>query len=520
MRVDKISSTLEELGLDRKAYHLLKRASIHHVSGIIVRGQSGIINIKGMGMVTFNHIVSILARHLNIPEDGVFSEKNFQDALAYEGKEFDPLDAPITVLDLPLSTCNALNSVGVFVMRDLLRLKTQVVDRYGIKGLRKTETRRVYTELNMYLSRHSQLNTERKIVETLTIPTVINLNTIIAAIIRDERTLRIVEFRANQLLTLEEIAIKAGGVTRERIRQIIDQTHKRIRENLNLLKIFCDFFEEVIEDIGKGLETTSFAIESLVKQCKLHLPGELLNATEEELQILILIIRLLAIHDKPWISDYIYNRWKKFVFLACMAAPSIKGHDVVNQTLIDNKVKNKKLSYKELAFLILSKEKRPMHWSEVVDHAYRIKRRDSFNSAALYNALSSCPDLFVRVDSGTYALAEWGVSQVDTYPDIIASILKSSGKPLSADAIYHKVNGIRQVKQSTLIMSLEMHPRFYKSLQKTYGLRAWLPPRERQTLRTPEWLVEDRDSYKRLEQAIQRGYNIENIIQVDLNDTN
>lgn len=518
MQNNKMSSTLEELGFDRRAYHLLKRASIHHVSSLIVRGRSGILNIKGMGMTTVNHIISVVAKHLGLPEDEVFSEKTMQEALIYEEKPFDPLDAPITVLDLPLSTCNTLNSLGVFVMRDLLRLKAEVADGYGIEGLRKTETRRIYTELNLYLSRHNQPNMERKVLETATIPTVINLSTILAATIRDERTLQIIEFRAKQLLTLEEIANNVGGVTRERIRQIIDQVHERTRENLHLLKMFCDFFEEIFESISKDIDDVSFTIDNLVTQCKTHLPDELLKATDGDLYVLIIIIRLLAIHDKPWANEYIYDKWKNFVFLACMANPSIKRHDIVNQTLIDNKIKNKKLSYKELVFQILSTEKRPMHWSEVVDHAYRMKKRNSFNSTALYNAISSHPDVFVRVDAGTYALAEWGFSQVDTYPDIIASILKSIGKPLSADALYLRVNELRQVKQSTLIMSLEMHPRFYKSLQKTYGLRAWLPPRERQTLRTPEWLVEDSDSYKRLEQATQRGYDIENMIQADLDD--
>ena len=294
MQVNKISSTLEELSLDRKAYHLLKRASIHHVSGIIVRGQSRILNIKGMGMITFNHIVSVVAKHLNIPEDEVFGEKTMQYASSNEEKAFDPLDAPITLLDLPRSTYVTLNSLGAFVIRDLLRLKAKVADEYEIDGLQKTETRRLYTELNMYLSRHNQPSIERKIVKAATIPTVINLSTILAAIIRNERTLRIVELRANQLLTLEEIAIEVGGVTRERIRQIIDQVHERVRENLYLLKVFCDFFEERIESIGKELNEIDFTIEALAKQCRLQLSNQLHNTTEKELRVLISITRLLV----------------------------------------------------------------------------------------------------------------------------------------------------------------------------------------------------------------------------------
>ena len=293
---------------------------------------------------------------------------------------------------------------------------------------------------------------------------------------------------------------------------------KGTQENLNLLKIFCDYFEKRADTIEKRLNGNNFSINALGKECKSQLPIQGLSATEKELEVLIAILRLMAIHDKVWAHEYIYTRWKKFVFLACIAAPSIKGHEAVSKALVDNKIKNKKLSYKELALFNIVNEKLPMHWSEIAERAYRMKRRNWFNYTALYNTLMNHPDVFVRVDSGTYALVEWGFSQVDTYPDIIASILKSSNKPLSADAIYHKVNEIRQVKQSTLIMSLDMHPRFYRSFEKTYGMRVWLPPREKQTLRTPEWLVEDSDSYKRLEQASQRGYDIENMLQSDLDN--
>jgi hypothetical protein len=127
----------------------------------------------------------------------------------------------------------------------------------------------------------------------------------------------------------------------------------------------------------------------------------------------------------------------------------------------------------------------------------------------------SHPNEFVRVDVGTYALFEWGYSQAEYYPDIIASILKSEKKSISLDAIYIKVCQIRDVRQSTLTMLLSMHPRFYKSRENTYGLRVWLPPREKQTLRTPEWLVEDSDSIKRIEQSVQRGYDVESMIAVD-----
>ena len=46
-------------------------------------------------------------------------------------------------------------------------------------------------------------------------------------------------------------------------------------------------------------------------------------------------------------------------------------------------------------------------------------------------------DSFVRVDAGTYALAEWGHNRVATYPDIIASILKLHNRSLPFSAYFH-----------------------------------------------------------------------------------
>ena len=96
----------------------------------------------------------------------------------------------------------------------------------------------------------------------------------------------------------------------------------------------------------------------------------------------------------------------------------------------------------------------------------------SFNSSALYNALMSDPDSFVRVDAGTYALAEWGHNRVATYPDITSSILKSHRKSLPSETIFSKVNEVRPIKPVTLTMLLDLHPRFYRSLEKTYGLKS------------------------------------------------
>lgn len=511
----RLSATLEELGLDRRAYHLLKRRGIHRVGDIIAYGKEGILNIKGMGFLTTNHIFSVVARYLNAQEEELFGTDIMQKAKTFTARHLDPLDTPLNILNLPSSVLNTLASSGLFVLRDLLGWKSGGANGHDTGIVNTAEIKQIYSEFVRYLAESENSNTAIPDLKEGTQPVSIDLNTVIAAILTDERTIKIVKLRALQLLTLEEIAAEVGGVTRERIRQIIYHVHKRIRENLGLFTMCCQRFEGIVEESGTQLEAEGWTVSRVVEQFKSRLGDAYIVATDDELAILIAVIRLVAIHEISWISEKVQTRWKKLSFLACYAAPPIKAHPGVGQVLAKEEEQNRRVSYKELALTILSKEQKPMHWSRIAEKAYHLGRRDSFNSTALYNALMSDPDLFVRVDAGTYALAEWGFNRVDTYPDIIASILKSHKKALPGEKIFFKVDEIRPIKRVTLTMLLDLHPRFYKSLEQTYGLRVWLPDREKQTLRTPEWLIEDSDSYRRLEHAIQRGYDVESILKAD-----
>lgn len=328
----------------------------------------------------------------------------------------------------------------------------------------------------------------------------------------DPRLWQVLEMRVDKLMTLEEIG-NCFAITRERVRQIERRAWDQFKKHTIIVAPLFDLMEQYIKQRCESREELASCIGDVL------LKNECV-ADMSDIQKFILLIRTLVFID-PEINKkgYVEKRWPRFSYIACKAEPPVIRHYQTADAVEKEKEKNRKLSYREIAFQILKSEGQPLHWSEIAERAYRLKRRDSFNSTALYNAMMNHPQIFVRVDSGTYALVEWGFGQVDYYPNIIASILKSSKTPLSADAIYHKVNEIRQVKQSTLLMSLDMHPRFYKSLEKTYGLRIWLPPREKQTLRTLERLVEDSDSYKRLEQASHRGYDIESMIQADLDNS-
>lgn len=112
-------------------------------------------------------------------------------------------------------------------------------------------------------------------------------------------------------------------------------------------------------------------------------------------------------------------------------------------------------------------------------------------------------------------MIEWGYVTVDPYPDVIAGVLRCAGRPLAYGELFQRVSAIRSVKGTSLTMNLNLHPRFYTASDGSFGLRVWLPVREKQTLLTPDHLVETAASLRRVEKAKARRYDVDRIVDED-----
>ena len=134
----------------------------------------------------------------------------------------------------------------------------------------------------------------------------------------------------------------------------------------------------------------------------------------------------------------------------------------------------------------------------------------------MLNVLQSQSDDYVRVGQGTYGLASRGFEEVEGYPELIASVLKSSGGPMTQDDITERVSRMRIGKDQSIKMIIDMHPRFYRSLNGLYGLRAWLPPGKPVDLNLPEAMSETESSWRRVGRAQAKNYNVDRIIALDL----
>ena len=141
-------------------------------------------------------------------------------------------------------------------------------------------------------------------------------------------------------------------------------------------------------------------------------------------------------------------------------------------------------------------------------------RRPNFSRSSLFNMLTAKEKKFVNVDHGTYGLKEWGLLKAEPYTEIVAVVLQTEGRTMT-QALLNAVNQFRAVEPNSLAMLLDLNPRFYSSINGEFGLRAWLPERSKQTLRTPSWQVESSKSFERVKRAEERGYNVDAIVERD-----
>lgn len=126
-------------------------------------------------------------------------------------------------------------------------------------------------------------------------------------------------------------------------------------------------------------------------------------------------------------------------------------------------------SIRDKVYLVLKKNGRPMHFSEIAARLDQVKANPKkVTTQAVHNELIK-DKRFVLIGRGIYALAEWGY-QAGTVADIIEEILREES-PLSKDEIVQRVLSRRQVKVTTIALNLQEKPQFERVAKATYQLK-------------------------------------------------
>ena len=120
-------------------------------------------------------------------------------------------------------------------------------------------------------------------------------------------------------------------------------------------------------------------------------------------------------------------------------------------------------------YVILRDSGKPLHFSEIAGsiRGSSFKRKD-VTTQAIHNELIK-DKRFVLIGRGIYALSEWGYSK-GTVADIITEVLKESKEPLHRDEIVKRVLKHRQVKETTILLNLQVKKELKRVAKATYDL--------------------------------------------------
>lgn len=342
----------------------------------------------------------------------------------------------------------------------------------------------------------------------------LKLRTLLVALGVAERKWHVLEerFGFDKRRSYDEIALNMGGLTRARAQQLVNIATHRIEIKMQDVLPFFYLLESQARSLWPFVEEED--INAIVYAYHALLTETGWEDTQlVDVRRLILTLRALVGTKQDWVQ----RCFPKITYAACRIPPVVLRHEKVaeEQAKKDELERrlNRRLTYEDLAESVLQEAQVPLHYKVIAERAELL--RSDIQLKGIHNVLVNMRDKFALVAPGIYGLTAWGLASVEAYPDIIADILQAAQMALTYGNLLQRVQARRTVKQQTLQMLLDMHPRFYYSQAGTYGLRIWLLPREKQTLRTPQWLVETTDSHERVQRATEHGYDVANIVTQD-----
>lgn len=309
----------------------------------------------------------------------------------------------------------------------------------------------------------------------------------------------------NEEKTLEEIG-QTYGITRERVRQVVDVLLKKMRAEL----------------ADKETHPAVTRITTLLREhhgimTLLAMKDKLAGKDAREGQALLALLTMLpgimshkeAKDEKPFVAmtDFDMVRWNKvidaavvvlknesdvvdFKQLFVLVAAALQGQLTLEETELKNYLApSKKIEEnvfgryglsiwesirprgtRERAHLILKVFAKPLHFREIarlIDEHGLYKPGKKTHPQTVHNELIK-DKRFVLVGRGTYALSDWGYTR-GTVRQVLANILKEHEEPMSREELLKAVLKVRQVKKSTVIINLNTF--FTKVGKNIYTLR-------------------------------------------------
>lgn len=300
-------------------------------------------------------------------------------------------------------------------------------------------------------------------------------------------------------LTLEEIG-KKYSITRERVRQVIREVLKKVREKNNdplFVKVQDAIVlaiaenggimekKQLLKALGKGNASEEaavcFFLECTDAFVGIEIKDELLYSfmlpdfdIERWRKVKDAALSILVKEKKPLSVEEMFEMLKSDEKLD---KETLKSYLEVSEEIRQNNFKKwgiakwKEISPKgtrEKSYLVLKEAGEPLHFRDIAKKIdqYQLNKKKT-HPQTVHNELIKDKN-FVLVGRGIYALVEWGYKK-GTVKDVIEEILKKSSKPLGRDEILKKVLEIRHVKKSTIVINLNNY--FTKTKEGVYSVK-------------------------------------------------
>ena len=304
--------------------------------------------------------------------------------------------------------------------------------------------------------------------------------------------------------TLEAIG-QSHGITRERVRQIVEDAIQQLREvakeQAKLQEIFEEFLgvlresghvkrqDLLIEELGAAKAANHIAF-------LLHLGDQFHKHKETEFVYPFWASKKEIVEMSPGLLDAVYKyldeRKEVLEFDDLAKAHSSHEGEKVNPRTLASLLeisKDIERSYngkwglaewpevypkgmRDKAYVVLRDGGKPLHFVEVAKAIERLQeslveqRKKNVLPQTVHNELIKDPR-FVLVGRGTYALQDWGYKP-GTVKDVIMEILRENGEAMTKDEIVKKTLDQRQVKESTILLNLQDKTCFLKEGEGYY----------------------------------------------------
>jgi hypothetical protein len=306
--------------------------------------------------------------------------------------------------------------------------------------------------------------------------------------------------------TLESIG-KSYGITRERVRQIEADGMNRLKrpEILRITSPLFDYFQDYLKRQG-GLKREDILLENLgkdkfkpqvffllilgesffgYKETKEFYPFWTIN---QELipffqKLINETIEIFQKELKPLLKkEFLEVKLKdskislekkidsQFVLSSLEISKKIEENPFGEIGLVNWPEINPR-GVKDRAYLVLKKEKKPLHFQEITEKINQLKFYSEKPTLiqTVHNELIK-DQRFVLVGRGIYALGEWGY-EPGQVKDVIFKILRETEKPLTKEEILGKVLKQRMVKENTILLNLANKKYFLKNPQGKYQIK-------------------------------------------------